>query len=194
MKRNIPYGAVVDSILRGGVGVVPTDTIYGIIGSALNEAAVKKIYRLRKRNLKKPMIVLISSLDDLKLFGITTTPAIKNALRRVWPGKVSVILNVKPAAFKKFRYLHRGTGAIAFRLPKPAALRSFIEKTGPLVAPSANIEGEPPARNLKEAKGYFGDRVAFYIDAGRLVSKPSTLIAIVDGKIVVLRKGAVKIR
>jgi L-threonylcarbamoyladenylate synthase len=105
-----------------------------------------------------------------------------------------VILPIRPSAVKKFRYLHRGTGAIAFRLPKPAALRSFIKKTGPIVAPSANFEGEPPARNLKEAKGYFGDRVAFYIDAGRLVSKPSTLISIVNEKVVVLRQGATKVR
>ncbi len=54
----------------GGVGVLATDTIYGIVGSALSKKTVERIYSLRKRNLKKPMIVLIGEITDLKFFGI----------------------------------------------------------------------------------------------------------------------------
>jgi L-threonylcarbamoyladenylate synthase len=185
-------------IHNGGVGVIPTDTIYGIVGSATNKNAVEKIYRLRKRNPKKPMIILIGSIADLKKFGITISPATRKMLNKVWPGKVSVILKISSrATLRKFKYLHRGTGTLAFRLPAAAAgrrkgfdLRRLLQKTGPLVAPSANFEGEPPARTIKEAKYYFGDKVAFYIDVGRLVSKPSTLIQITQGKMQVIRQGA----
>ena len=95
---------------------------------------------------------------------------------------------------KKFKHLHRGTGTLAFRVPKPAWLRKLLQETGPLIAPSANFEGEPPALTIRAAKKYFGENVDFYADAGRLASKPSTLIKVEKGNVIVLREGAVKSR
>lgn len=182
---------VADLLARGAVGVLPTDTIYGIVGSALMKDAVERIYRLRKRNPEKPMIILISSARDLRLFGIKPVPRAARVLRKIWPGKVSVIL---PCSSKKFVYLHRGTKTLAFRVPASASLRGLLAKTGPLVAPSANFEGEAPSRTIAEAKRYFGDHVEFYGAAGRTASKPSTLIAIgKEGAVTVLRQGAVKL-
>lgn len=175
---------------NGGVGVIPTDTIYGVVGSALNKKAVERIYKLRKRNFKKPMIVLISSVDDLKLFGINIGPKIKRILFKVWPNKVSVVL---PVRGKKFAYLHRGTNSLAFRFPKNKKLDQFLKKTGPLVAPSANWEGSKPAKNIKEAMKYFKNEVDVYVDAGTKKSVPSTLIEISGGKMAVIREGAVNI-
>lgn len=180
------------SILRrGGIGVVPTDTIYGISASASSPRAIARIYRLRKRNSKKPLIVLISALGDLKKLGVHLRSSDRVFLNKIWPEKVSVVL---PCRGKKFSYLHRGTGTLALRLPKNARLRSFLGKTGPLVAPSANPEGLPPAKTIQEAMKYFGDKVDFYIDAGRLDSLPSTLVSITDGKVKVLRQGAVMLK
>lgn len=78
-------------------------------------------------------------------------------------------------------------------MPALAWLRTLLHKTGPLVAPSANLEGHPPAWTVREAKRYFDDKVDFYIDAGRLGGRPSTLIKIENGKVIVLRQGAAKI-
>ncbi|MEK7077097.1 MAG: Sua5/YciO/YrdC/YwlC family protein, partial [Patescibacteria group bacterium] len=58
---------------------------------------------------------------------------------------------------------------------------------GPLVAPSANIEGKPPAWTIKEAKKYFGDKADFYVDGGTIKKSPSMLIKIEDGTAVRLR-------
>ncbi len=197
-------------LIGGGVGVLPTDTIYGIVGSALNKKTVARIYKLRRRSPMKPMIILIGSLDDLRLFDIRPTGAEKKILRKLWPGKVSVVLEVKSKKLKvesKFKYLHRGTKTLAFRLPKPAWLRRLLKYTGPLVAPSANWEGHPPAKTIREAKKYFGpvrsregsqrayasNGIDFYFNVGKLVSAPSTLVKIEKGKMVLLRKGAVKL-
>jgi L-threonylcarbamoyladenylate synthase len=191
---------VEETLKKGGVGVLPTDTTYGIVGSALNKKTVEMIYKLRRRSPKKPMIILISDMrqETWDKFGIKPTPAMIKILKRFWPGKVSIILTTKDmrqAAWrKKWRYLHRGTNSLAFRLPKPAWLRRLLQKTGPLVAPSANWEGWPPAKTIKEAKKYFGVKVDFYFDAGRRVSKPSTLLTIKDGGLKVLRKGAARVR
>ena len=106
-------------------------------------------------------------------------------MEKFWPGKVTIIL-----------------GDIAFRLPKKKSLIEILNKTGPLVAPSANKEGDKPAETIKEAKEYFGpaspsqggDSVDFYLSGGTLKSKPSTLIKIENGKVEILRQGFVQIK
>ncbi|HVN26715.1 MAG TPA: L-threonylcarbamoyladenylate synthase [Candidatus Paceibacterota bacterium] len=177
---------------NGAIGVLPTDTLYGIVGSALDRTAVLRIYRVRRRNPKKPMIILVGSVRDLGLFGIRPDAFMKKILKKSWPGPISVIAPLP--ARSRFAYLHRGTKTLAFRMPKAAWLRSLLAKAGPLVAPSANLEGKPPAKTLSEAKRYFGDRVDFYVDAGRRDAPPSTLIALRDGAVTVLRQGAAKAR
>ena len=163
------------SLKRGDIGVLKTDTIYGLVGSALSEKTVKRIYTVRKRNPKKPFIILISSLRDLRLFGIIPSPRVRAVLKRVWPGPVSVIL---PCENKHFSYLHRGTNSLAFRMPKKAALRQLLKATGPLVAPSANPEGLPSANSVREAYAYFGGAIDFYVNSGNKKGTPSTIIEI----------------
>ena len=175
---------------KGGIGVMPTDTIYGIVGSALDRATVERIYAIRRRNPKKPLIILIGSMRDLRRFGIRPDRKSAAIFRKLWPGKVSIIL---PCRNKKFTYLHRGTKSLAFRLPAKRSLRNLLKRTGPLVAPSANWEGHPPARTIAQAKRYFGKGVDFYVGTGLLDSPPSTLVAIRRGRVIVLRPGAVAI-
>lgn len=178
-------------ILRdGGIGVIPTDTIYGLVGSALSEKAVGKVYKARKRDPDKPFIILIPTIEDLNLFGIKIDSYSKKLLSRVWPGMVSVIL---PCPYKNFEYLHRGTNGLAFRLPKNKGLINLLKKTGPLVAPSANPEGLPPVDNVREARKYFGKRIDFYINRGKIKAMPSTLIQIKNKQFLILREGAGKL-
>jgi L-threonylcarbamoyladenylate synthase len=171
----------------GGIGILPTDTLYGLVGQALNPDTVERIYQVRKRRPDKPFIVLISDISDLDKLEIKLDDKSKKVLEKVWPGQVSVIL---PCSNKKLEYLHRGMN-LAIRLPDQQRLKDIIKSTGPLVAPSANFEGENPAYTIAEAKDYFGDRVDFYEDVGKLESEPSTLIRLKDGEIEVLRQGAV---
>lgn len=176
---------------RGGIGVLATDTLYGLVGCALSKKAVAHIYRVRKRNLKKPCVILIASSRDMGKFGVKADARTKQLLGTVWPGKVSVIL---PCPHKKFTYLHRGTKTLAFRMPANIRMRRLVQKTGPLAAPSANIEGMPPATTIVEAKKYFGESIDFYINTGTRASMPSTLVAIEGGRIVIKRKGATKVK
>ena len=181
----------VDGVLRsGGIAVIPTDTIYGIVARALDKKAVKRLYALRRKTPKKPFIILISSVGDLAAFGVRPNAASRAFLARVWPGKVSVVL---PCSGKKFAYLHLGTGALAFRLPRSKKLFALLAKTGPLVAPSANPEGEEPARTLREARNYFRDAVDRYVAGAPRDRRPSTLVSFTGGTPVVLRQGATKI-
>lgn len=177
----------INILLQGKIVIIPTDTIYGIVGSALNPQIVEKIYTLRKRNLLKPMIILISSLDDLEKFEVKITDKQKEFLKKNWPNPLSVILSCYS---KKFAYLHRGTNSLAFRMPKDENLLNLLKKIGPLVAPSANIEGEKPSETINMAKEYFSDAVDLYIDRGIIRANPSILIKLdKEGKTTVLRQG-----
>lgn len=181
---------IISLLQAGKIGVLPTDTLYGLVGSALNKQAVERIYQVRKRTLNKPLIVLISSLEDLKLFSIQINEKVDQFLKKLWPAKVSVIL---PCLNPKFTYLHRGTQTLAFRLPDEKNLIDLLKRAGPLVAPSANWEGTPPAETIQQAQEYFKNGIDFYLDGGPLTSPPSTLIKIEDNKLSILRDGAIKI-
>jgi len=173
---------------EGAIGVVPTDTIYGICGKALDKKVVEKIYSLRKRSPNKPMVILVASKDDLSQFGIKLTKWQQKILEKVWPGEISVVL---PCPLQKFSYLHRGQKSLAFRLPKNQHLVGILKIAGPLVAPSANIEGEKPAEIISQAKRYFGEEV-FYYNKGRIVGFPSTILDITKKPARILRKGKIK--
>ena len=170
----------------GAIGVIPTDTIYGICAPALDKKAVEKVYKLKKRDPKKPMIILIGSLDDLRKFNIDLNAWQKKILKKVWLGKVSIVL---PCLDKKFAYLHKGTKTLAFRLPKKRELLKILSISGPLVAPSANPEGGRPAETIAEAKKYFGKNI-FYYGTGKISGQPSILIKLQNNKIKIIRKNS----
>lgn len=165
-----------------------TDTVYGIMTRACDQKAVRRLYRIRRKTPQKPFIILVDSLERLKEFGVVLTSAQRAFLRRVWPGKVSVIL---PCTAKKFSYLHLGTKTLAFRLPRSRRLHELIKEVGPLVAPSANLEGEKPAQDIQEARAYFGDAVALYVSSVRKADNvPSTLVSLLSEVPKILRKGS----
>lgn len=172
------YKTLKNKIREGKIGVLPTDTIYGLVCSAFAQRSVEEIYKLKGRKSDKPLIVLIASKDDLVKFGVVTNKSTNKVCDKYWPGPVSIIFPCKDEALS---YIHRGGETIAFRVPKPKWLRKLLLEVGPLVAPSANPEGQPPANDVNEAKRYFGNRVSFYINGGKLDSPPSTIISLVGG-------------
>ncbi len=169
-----------------GIGILATDTLYGIVGRAASRRAVERIYRLKGRDTAKPFIILISSLNDLDAFGIELEVWQRDVLNGAWPGPTSAIL---PCPHKRFSYLHRGTKSLAFRLigKRQRRLYSLLRTAGPLVAPSANPQAESPAHTLSEAKAYFGRLADFYLDSGRRVGNPSRIISLLDSNVRIIR-------
>src|SRR3989344_4090816 len=170
---------------QGGVAVMPTDTIYGLVGRAESERTVSRIRKLKKRSRGKPFIILISKISDLSLFGVILTPSQRKEIKKIWPAAVSIIL---PAEKAPQTFLLNGEKSLAFRMPRSAALRELISKTGPLIAPSANPKSLKPAVSTEEAEEYFGRDVDYYYDGGILRGKPSSIISLKpDGSISWLR-------
>ncbi len=172
-------------LLGGGVAVMPTDTIYGMVGKALDSRVVNHIYEIRSRAPEKPCIILISDIADIEKFGIKLTGDQKNIFEK-YQEPTSLVLDCDNPAFE---YLHRGTKTLAFRLPNKQELRELLSKTGPLIAPSANIEKFPQSESIEDARKYFGDNVDAYVDAGSVVSRASKIIRLhPDGSVAILRE------
>jgi L-threonylcarbamoyladenylate synthase len=178
------YLKVINLIKNGKVGVLATDTIYGVVAEALDKSAVEKLYKIKGRSPSKPFIILISDISQLSLFGITLNNFAKKQINNYWPGPVSIILDCHD---NNLDYLHRGKNSLAFRMPNKRRLLNLIDNTGPLVAPSANPEGFEPAKDIDQARQYFGESIDFYIDEGAITSNPSKIIKISNNFMTVLR-------
>ena len=185
MFASLTDPAVIACLNEGGVVVIPTDTMYGLVARASDQQAVERVYRIRGRAPEKPCIMLVAArwqITDTSLW----TPKHKVLADTYWPGALSL---VAPTATTP-AYLHRGTHTLAYRMPDRDDLRRLLTNTGPLIAPSANPESRPPATTILEARAYFGDTVDGYIDGGTLSGDaPSTVAGIVNDEIHIFRQG-----
>lgn len=178
---------LINLLKQGAVGVIPTDTVYGLVCSAADEQAVERLYALKSRQAK-PGTVIAASVEQLVILGIKLRYL--KPVQHYWPNPISVVI---PS--HGLKHIHAGVGSIAVRIPKMPLLLKFIDLVGPLLTSSANQPGEPEATTIDEAYRYFGEQVDFYVDGGDLSGhKPSTLIRIVDDAVEVLREGAIKIQ
>lgn len=185
--KSIPSQEAISLILAGKVGVMPVDTVYGLVAKASDEQAVTKLYALKHRE-HKPGTVIAASVDQLASLGIPKRYL--NAVAHLWPNPLSVEIPLGD----RLTYLHQDTGRQAYRVVADDRVRAILEQTGPLVTSSANQPGEPGSVTVEQAVAYFGDTVDFYVDGGDMSdSLPSTIIKIVDDAIEVVRLGAVNI-
>ncbi|HTK39323.1 MAG TPA: L-threonylcarbamoyladenylate synthase [Patescibacteria group bacterium] len=163
--------AVLDA---GGIVVARTDTIYGILARADDEKAVQRVFAVKGRADYKSPIVLIASREQM----LVPLPAAEYELSMtVWPGRVTIAIPIDKSQAPV--WLHRGNDEFGHRMPDNEDLRALISKTGPLIAPSANPEGKEPAKDIDEAKAYFGDKVDLYVEGGRVEEGvPSQLLRI----------------
>ncbi len=166
---------IVDILKNDGVGVIATDTVYGVVARLLSPTAVERIYEVKHSDSSRPVgTILIANIDQLK--GIASNEYINKATT-YWPGPTSVILPVGD----ELEYAHKGLSGLPFRIPDNPQLVELLEQTGPLATSSANLPSQPPAVTVDQAKQYFGDEVDFYQDGGDLSDRvPSKIIKILD--------------
>lgn len=174
--------------LGGAVGVLPTDTIYGLTASAHHADAVERLYYLKSRE-QKPGTVIAASVDQLRELGIADQYL--NQVAHLWPNPLSIELPVGP----ELGYLSQHTGHGAFRVVADPDIRALLYKTGPLLTSSANYPGQPAAINIAEALAYFSNRIDFYVDGGERADRPPSTVArlLPNGKLDIARLGAVNV-
>ncbi|MGB4759573.1 MAG: L-threonylcarbamoyladenylate synthase [Candidatus Saccharimonadales bacterium] len=174
-------------LLAGQIGVIASDTVYGVVACADNQAAVARLYTLKHR-YGKPGTIIAAHIEQLVDLGIPRRYMVP--VEGYWPNPISVVVPTGP----NLDYLHLGKGSLAVRVPADDDLRALLEQTGPLLTSSANHPGEPTATTIDMAQDYFEGNVDFYADGGDLYGNASsTIIRVVDDAIEVLREGAVAI-
>lgn len=176
------------SIAKGAIGVIPTDTVYGLVAAIRHPEAVAQLYATKPRELA-PGTIIAASIEDLASIGFDY-----NALTRVnhfWPASLSVVLDATNVddTVKQARH------DLPVRIPDSPALLSLLQHTGPLMTTSANAPKQPTSTSVDMAASYFGNTIDFYVDGGDLSGRPpSTIIGInPDDSIIVYRQGAVDI-
>lgn len=184
----LAYFGAAKALKKKKIGVIGTHHAYVLVGDALDEAVVERVYRLKGAAPQTSYPILISAWEELERFGVALSDTQKEVLaKKYWPGPVDVVL---PSTGSRFAYLHQGAGKLVFRYPADFLTLSLLRRTGPLLAPTANPEGLPVATTILEAKQYFEGKVDFFVNKGTLEGLVPTRIELTEaGEVTVLSEG-----
>ena len=176
------------TILKGGLVVYPTDTVYGLGCHPFDKEAVNKVADVKRRS-KGNFPVLVGLIEKAKEFGEVDGDAETLALR-FWPGSLTIVVSSRA----EFPPPIVGTDRmVGLRVPGRKDTLDFITMCGgSLVGTSANISGAPSVRQAEEALRTFDGKVDLVLDGGSLAKSPESTVVRVTGKHVdILREGAV---
>ncbi len=199
-------------INEGGVIVVPTDTVYGVACDPFNEAAVAKIYELKRRPRTKALQILMSGVKDLEKLGLYLPSPLDILGKKFLPGGYSPIARAKKGSVasklatlcktnetdEKTQATQAAEAAEAtqgVRVPDCPELMQILRVTGPLAASSANRSGNESADSVEEAFAAFGNEIPLYLNAGPTRSHVASTVVGADPNdkdgIVILREGVI---
>lgn len=176
--------SVVDS---GGLVITPTDTVYGIMGDSLDESVIRKVYSVKRRSFSKPLILLMSDVEMIKKYTSDISDVEWDLINHFLPGLVTIILKkndlVNPLITSNSDY-------VGIRIPDNSELVEIIKKLGrPVISTSANISDRDVITRVDMISDELLFGIDYVYDGGEINSLSSTIIRVVDGKLVILRRG-----
>lgn len=177
-------------IANGGVIAFRTDTFYGLGADPFNAAAVERIRELKGREENKPILLLISDLEQVERLIAERSESFVRAAEKFWPGPLTIIgravSGLAPA-------ITAGTGTAGVRLPADENVRELVRECGGvLTATSANPSGREPGRSAAEVASYFSHGLDLIIDGGEVTAtEPSTVLDATVSPPRVVRAGAI---
>jgi L-threonylcarbamoyladenylate synthase len=175
----------------GEIVALPTETVYGLAGNALNPNAIAKIFAAKNRPQDNPLIVHVSDLEMARGLGLEIPPLAEKLAERFWPGALTVVLrkieNIISAE------ISCGMDSVAVRVPANKIMLEIIKQCGfPIAAPSANLSGSPSPTTARHVFDDLNGRIPLIVDGGVCeVGIESTVIVFDDSKIRILRPGTV---
>ncbi len=167
---------------RGGLVIIPTDTVYGIAANSLNRKAVERLYQIKQRPDEKNCSLLIGSKERVEDFAKDIQITAYKLIDKFWPGALTIILKSAKA------------DTVGLRMPNQEIALKIIEFSAlALACPSANISGKPAPQNFSEAVAPFKGLVEMAIDAGTTtLGVESSVVDLSGGEMNILREGAIK--
>ena len=171
---------------------IPTETVYGLAANAYSQKATSKIFKLKKRTKKNPLIVHYHNLKMLKNDCQTNAYFIK-LYKKLCPGPITFVLRLKKSSNISKNVTNKKK-TLAVRFPKHSVTRKLLKELKyPLAAPSANISSRISPVSKEDVKDEFGKKIKFIIDGGRSkIGLESTIVSLIN-KPQILRLGGIKI-
>jgi L-threonylcarbamoyladenylate synthase len=185
MKRSESIREASKTIISGGVIVYPTETVYGIGASALDEQAILRVFQIKRRPMSIPIFLAVSSLEMLDRVAEISTNE-REILERLMPGPVSVLVRRKDVVPN---VLTAGSPLVGIRFPDHEMALRIIDAAGPITSTSANLTGSPSPASAEEVSQEIAERVEMVLDGGKCkFGQPSTLLDLTNRTII--RPGA----
>lgn len=178
---------VLSSINKGEIILYPTDTVWGLGCDATNEKAVSNIYKIKKREASKSLIVLVSSFAMLSKHVDVPSKA-KDLISTL--EKPTTIIYTNPRGIAR-NIINKEDNSLAIRIVKDDFCRELIIRLGkPLVSTSANISGNPTPKSFREIEKGILDSVDYIVNLRQeeIATKSSTILKIEGEEVVMIRE------
>jgi tRNA threonylcarbamoyl adenosine modification protein (Sua5/YciO/YrdC/YwlC family) len=188
-EREVGLDAAVAVVHRGGLIVIPTDTVYGIAADAFSPSAVDGLLAAKMRGRDMPVPVLVGTVATLDGLAPDRPKVADDLVEAFWPGGLTLVLrHTSTLAWD----LGETRGTVALRMPLHPVALDLLAKTGPLAVSSANVSGQPPATTAAEAQEQLGGSVEVYLDGGPCAEPvPSSIVDLTGPQPRLVRQGAV---
>lgn len=179
---------IIKTLKDGKLVIMPTDTIYGIIGDATNEDVINKVYEVKERPHDKPLLILVSNLSMLHELVTEIPKETEKIIKKFWPGPLTILFK---KSSKVSDTLTANSSLVAIRMPNDKRLLNIMNHLNrPLISTSANISSHNAITNPNQLEEKMKEKIDLIVDEGTVNNEASTLITIVNGKIEILREGS----
>lgn len=180
---------VAAALRSGGVVVLPTDTLYGLVALAADPAATARLFEIKGRTGDVPLAVLCADVEHaMDLVAAPVDRSVRAVAERWWPGALTLVV---PRRDGLDLHLGEPQSTIGLRVPDHDLVRAVASQVGPLAATSANLHGAPPATTAAGAIEALGAGVVLAVDGGELAETASTVIDATRRPWRVLREGPI---
>lgn len=203
IKAHDNLGPAADCLTAGGLALVPTETVYGV-GVAISAFAVNletpgpdtgygRIFTLKQRELTQTVPWLVDGPAALERYGKDVPHSICALAEKLWPGALTLVV---PAADDVPSFMRAADGTVALRASASPVVQELIARCGsPLAVTSANTHGKPAPISFDEVEPRILAGVDVAVDAGETPCRDaSTIVAVRDGELQILREGALAVR
>lgn len=178
---------IVEVINNGGLVITPTDTIYGIMGDALNEDVIRRVFDVKQRPYNKPLLLLMDSFEMVENYTEELSEMERKLINKFWPGLVTFILKKND---KVSNLITVGNDTVGIRIPNNKDLLEIIRRLKrPVISTSANITGTPVITSTKLLEKDLIDNIDYIEDGGVVNEVSSTIVRVIDNKVNILRDG-----
>lgn len=175
-------------IRNGGLVAFPTETVYGLGASAFDPDAIERVFLAKGRPSDNPLIVHISSIEQLRDFAVTIPDQAFTLTEQLWPGPLTLVLPKKPGVLDR---ITAGLSTVAVRMPDHPLALELISQSGPLVAPSANRSGRPSPTKAAHVHQDFGEQIPVLDGGETRLGLESTVLDLSNDTISILRPGSI---